>query len=988
MSQEREEGVKERIIWTGILGLVALIIIGPMLTAVMAAPPTWTPITGNQYNMVAYGDLYVSGIKVNRTDYILGAFGPGGTTDCRAIANPEANGAYYLTILGDVGTIIRITFKVFDPSSGSGGVIYDVMESINFVMDGTQTDFDLHAGDMTAPTVLSLAISPNRAGNVVKAETVAFTITFNENMNQTNSPTVTFGLVPKTITGNYTSATTWVGTYTIATGYDGNQIVSISGANDLSNNTMLLNTDYSFVVDTIIQPTVATTPSATPTNGNYFGANFNVVLTSGDPTATIYYTTNGDTPTMDSTSVVGNVTIPVTVEQLWTIKYFAVDTLGNTEEIKTSTYILDKTPPGIVTGLGVTSLATGVLKLDWTNPTVDFSGVIVVGVTGAAPVLSPVNGVTYTVGQNDVLAAGNVDIFTEVVGRGIHRYYKVFAYDSAMNYSAASSADAVVPFLKKGDMNGDASVNIDDAILGLKINTGLYLPGVSWGYALSGADVNNDGKMGLEEVLYILQCIAGLREEAPTPYTITGEITAWGVALPGATLRLEGEATATTTTDANGRYIFMGLSSGNYTITPSLAGRAFIPKAVTVNNANVTQNFEELPGPPRNLRIVSAGSRVVTLQWDKSIADPYLQSYKVYYYTTPGNAESLNPEDYATAYTLPGGDPIAITAGGPKPITIGKDNTQITLHFQAVKHYYFVITAVDTWGFEGIPTPESSIMKMTVSKAGTGTGAVVGSPSGIDCGTTCSASYPGGTSVTLTATPDAGNTFIGWSGGGCSGTEQCVVTINTAVTVTATFTVDTNDSVSGYWVAYFTPEGSSTLPREKYLQFTQNDSSISYSSPCSSTDPINGNLSGNSFSITTTTGNISGIVNSGSITGSYTDETGIGTWTATKISGAPTPEQCIISMLSVVLIRFQSNFYCIESFIADPTLLVTSASLAGMGNVQGYTYDSAKKRWMDTGTRYCTSSPTFPMSYTVTVNFEDTTSSIVSRSVTVWEWAQ
>ena len=77
---------------------------------------------------------------------------------------------------------------------------------------------------------------------------------------------------------------------------------------------------------------------------------------------------------------------------------------------------------------------------------------------------------------------------------------------------------------------------------------------------------------------------------------------------------------------------------------------------------------------------------------------------------------------------------------------------------------------------------------LTVSKAGTGTGTVTSSPTGINCGATCSASLTSGTVVTLSATPGASSTFTGWSGGGCSGTGTCTVTLTAATTVSATFT--------------------------------------------------------------------------------------------------------------------------------------------------------------------------------------------------------
>ena len=80
---------------------------------------------------------------------------------------------------------------------------------------------------------------------------------------------------------------------------------------------------------------------------------------------------------------------------------------------------------------------------------------------------------------------------------------------------------------------------------------------------------------------------------------------------------------------------------------------------------------------------------------------------------------------------------------------------------------------------------------LTVNKTGsTGTGRITSSPAGIDCGTSCalaSASYSQGTPVTLTAQADANSTFAGWSGGGCSGTGTCGITISAAATVTALF---------------------------------------------------------------------------------------------------------------------------------------------------------------------------------------------------------
>jgi Divergent InlB B-repeat domain len=75
---------------------------------------------------------------------------------------------------------------------------------------------------------------------------------------------------------------------------------------------------------------------------------------------------------------------------------------------------------------------------------------------------------------------------------------------------------------------------------------------------------------------------------------------------------------------------------------------------------------------------------------------------------------------------------------------------------------------------------------LTVTKSGNGSGGVTSAPTGIDCGLTCSADMPAGGSVDLTATPDAGSVFDGWSAP-CSGTGLCTVPMDGVTSVTAAF---------------------------------------------------------------------------------------------------------------------------------------------------------------------------------------------------------
>ncbi|MEI7745804.1 MAG: hypothetical protein WCK58_18865 [Chloroflexota bacterium] len=85
-------------------------------------------------------------------------------------------------------------------------------------------------------------------------------------------------------------------------------------------------------------------------------------------------------------------------------------------------------------------------------------------------------------------------------------------------------------------------------------------------------------------------------------------------------------------------------------------------------------------------------------------------------------------------------------------------------------------------------TSSVTLYTATVTKAGTGAGTVISNPAGVNCGTTCVASFASGTSAVLTATPATGSTFTGWSGA-CTGTGTCTLSMKAAKAVTATFTL-------------------------------------------------------------------------------------------------------------------------------------------------------------------------------------------------------
>ena len=92
---------------------------------------------------------------------------------------------------------------------------------------------------------------------------------------------------------------------------------------------------------------------------------------------------------------------------------------------------------------------------------------------------------------------------------------------------------------------------------------------------------------------------------------------------------------------------------------------------------------------------------------------------------------------------------------------------------------------------------------LNVIVTGTGTGIVTSVPPGIACNADCSAIFAD--RVTLVASPYEYSYFSGWTNGSCSGTGDCLLTMNADSSVTAEFNFDTSHQVqatggsSGYY---------------------------------------------------------------------------------------------------------------------------------------------------------------------------------------------
>lgn len=127
-------------------------------------------------------------------------------------------------------------------------------------------------------------------------------------------------------------------------------------------------------------------------------------------------------------------------------------------------------------------------------------------------------------------------------------------------------------------------------------------------------------------------------------------------------------------------------------------------------------------------------------------------------------------------------------SGGPLAINDGED---------------WFLAGITSWGdgcaeanFPGLYTRVTSYLGwilqnaftvLTVGTSGGGVGTVTSSPSGIDCGDSCSAPFDQKSKVTLTAVPEPGSRFTGWSGA-CKGKKlTCKLTLRSSVATTANF---------------------------------------------------------------------------------------------------------------------------------------------------------------------------------------------------------
>lgn len=114
-----------------------------------------------------------------------------------------------------------------------------------------------------------------------------------------------------------------------------------------------------------------------------------------------------------------------------------------------TTITVDNTPPSNATW-GTITPGNQQIELNWTNPGADFYRVMILRKAGSAVTDAPTDGTEYvqdnTIGTSTVRYVGSLQTFTDTgLTTGTNYYYKIFAYDTYINYASGSGTGPHTP---------------------------------------------------------------------------------------------------------------------------------------------------------------------------------------------------------------------------------------------------------------------------------------------------------------------------------------------------------------------------------------------------------------------------------------------------------------------------------------------------------------------------------------------------------------
>jgi FtsP/CotA-like multicopper oxidase with cupredoxin domain len=210
---------------------------------------------------------------------------------------------------------------------------------------------------------------------------------------------------------------------------------------------------YPPVTASITLATIAPVTTASPVAGTY-GSPITVRLLATSP-SNIYYTTDGSNPSIFSTKYIGPITVNVTT----TVKFFAVDLAGNTEQTKTAVYTINSTYP-----LGSLKINNGATSTSNQTVTLSFSASNVISMQLSNDGTSYNTEEPYVASKSWLLTAGE----------GVKNVYAKFR-DATTNNQAAPVSATITLGIKDGLIPGTTSY-LASAMFALQFANGLAIP--------------------------------------------------------------------------------------------------------------------------------------------------------------------------------------------------------------------------------------------------------------------------------------------------------------------------------------------------------------------------------------------------------------------------------------------------------------------------------------------------------------------------------
>ena len=584
----------------------------------------------------------------------------------------------------------------------------------------------------------------------------------------------------------------------------------------------------SVLIGAITQQQVAT-PTFSPAGGT-FASPQSVAIPDATPGATIYYTTDGSTPTTASPAYSG----PILVMQTTTIQAMATASGMTNSAVASATYTFLQqvatptftpaggtyTSPQSVAIADATPGATIYYTTDGSTPTTAspaYGGAILVTQTTTIQAMATAGGMT-----NSAVASATYAILQQVATPTFSPAAGTYTLSVTVTISD-STAGAAIHYTTDGSTPTTASPVYSGPILVTQTTTI---------QAMAAAGGMADSAVASATYTILQQVATPTFSPAAGTYTSSVIVTI-SDSTAGATIHYTTDGSTPTTSSpvytgsitvaqtttikamaTAGGMANSAVASATYTIVQQVATPAFSPAAgtytssvtVTISDstAGATIYYTTDGSTPTTASPVYAGSVTVTQattvkamaaasgMTNSAVASaPYTIRVATPTFS-PGGGTYSGPRSVSISDTTPGAT-IYYTTNGSTPttaspvytgaITVAQTTTVKAMGAASGMTNSAVASATYT-------IQQSFTLTVSVQNGLTGSGHVASSPGGINCGGgTCSATFASGTVVNLSAIPDGLlSIFVSW-GGACSGIldPSCTVTMTGNLSVSATF---------------------------------------------------------------------------------------------------------------------------------------------------------------------------------------------------------